>query len=95
MIAASKKAGWRRFLPRRVPSFASFLTQALLTGCVSVMGIWVEMPWPGVVALGLLGASLMAAHAVPVTLRERVGRGVLTFTWVCTVFIMLASLLLA
>jgi lysophospholipase L1-like esterase len=60
------------------------LMQALLSGCAVIMSTWVEMPWPGVVALGLLGASLMVADAVSVTRRERVGKWVLTFTWGCT-----------
>jgi lysophospholipase L1-like esterase len=85
MFTAPTKAGWRRFLPNRGLLFVGFLMQVLLSGCAIIMSIWVEMPWFGVVALGLLGTSLMATDTVTVTRRERVGKWVLAFAWVCSV----------
>jgi len=74
--------------------FVLLVWQALSMACAMVMGLWIGTPWPGAAALGLLGASVMAATLTPSARRDAVGKPGLLVAWVCTLGIP-ASLLLA
>jgi lysophospholipase L1-like esterase len=58
------------------------------------MGLWIRIPWPDIVALGLMGVSVVAANLTPSARRDAVGRMGLLLAWVCTLGIP-TSLLLA
>jgi lysophospholipase L1-like esterase len=52
--------------------------------CAVVMGVWIRTPWPGVAALGLLGAGVAAPNLTPPAQRDRVGKLGLLVAWVST-----------
>lgn len=61
--------------------------QAALTACAVLMSVWARMPWPGTVALGLLGASVVTGQLVPAARRARIWKWGLAVVWVCTLIV--------
>src|SRR5688572_18971173 len=51
-------------------SAVTFLPQALLSACAAVLAIWIRLPWPAVVALGLLAVELTSVSRRKVVRRR-------------------------
>ncbi len=62
-----------------------FLLLRILATCGAVtIAVWFEIPWWGIIALGLLGALAAAAHPRPPGPRKRPGAVLAVFAWICS-----------
>ena len=66
---------------------------ALLTAGAILMGAWADLPWPGSVGLGVMGAAAMTAAARRSARRERVGAWALAAAWTGAVALLASALL--
>lgn len=62
--------------------------QVVLSGCAVLMSVWGRIPILGTVALGVLGASAVAAQLAPAARGGRLRRWALIMAWACTLVVL-------
>ena len=64
-------------------ALALVVCQALSLACAFVMGVWIEIPWPGLAALAVLGVSVMAPRLMVSVRQGGLGKLALLLAWAC------------